>query len=71
MKKLERKCKIRDKKKEEAKKKFEAIQALRFGHAIKLENLKYAEPSDHLAKLKNDFNKAERIAVKRIEESKE
>ena len=69
-KKLEKNCKKHDKKKEEEKKKFEAVQALRFGHSIKLENLKYAEPSDQLAKLKNDFNKAERESVKRIEDSK-
>ena len=70
MKKLEKNCKKHEKKKEEEKKKFEAVQALRFGHAIKLENLKYAEPSDQLAKLKNDFNKAERTAVSQIEDAK-
>ena len=70
MKKLEKNCKKHEKKKEEEKKKFEAVQALRFGHAIKLENLKYAEPSDQLAKLKNDFNKSERESVRRIEEAK-
>jgi cilia- and flagella-associated protein 44 len=70
MKKLEKNCKKHEKRKEEEKKKFEAVQALRFGHAIKLENLKYAEPSDQLAKLKNDFNKSERESVKKIEEAK-
>lgn len=70
MKKLEKNCKKHEKKKEEEKKKFEAVQALRFGHSIKLENLKYAEPSDQLAKLKNDFNKAERDSVKKIEDAK-
>lgn len=68
--KLEKNNKRHEKKKEEEKKKFEAVQALRFGHAIKLENLKYAEPSDQLAKLKNDFIKAERDSVKKIEEAK-
>lgn len=68
--KLKKNCKRHEKKKEEEKKKFEAVQALRFGHAIKLENLKYAEPSDQLAKLKNDFMKSERESVKRIEDAK-
>ena len=68
--KLNKNCGRHEKKREEEKKKFEAVQALRFGHAIKLENLKYAEPSDQLAKLKNDFMKAERESVKQIEDAK-
>ena len=71
MKGLEKNCKKRERKKEEAKKEFEDIQALRFGHTIKLENLKYAEASDQLAKLKNDFTKAEKDAVKRVEDAKD
>ena len=68
--KLNKNCGRHEKKREEEKKKFEAVQALRFGHAIKLENLKYAEPSDQLAKLKNDFMKSERESVKQIEDAK-
>ena len=70
MKEYERKKKEAEKKKDSARKKYEEIQKLRFGHAINLENLKYAQPSDQLAKLQKDFEKAEKEAVKRIEEAK-
>lgn len=66
----EKNIKLLTKEKEEAQKKFEAIQALKFGQKIKLDNLKYAESSEHLAKLKTDFSKVERDAINRIEESK-
>mmetsp|Transcript_13054 Transcript_13054/g.24383 ORF Transcript_13054/g.24383 Transcript_13054/m.24383 type:complete len:1620 (+) Transcript_13054:1554-6413(+) len=58
------------KKKDEELKKYEAIQALKYGHTIDLDLLSHAEPTASLEHLKEKFDNAERDSVRRIEEAK-
>lgn len=58
------------KRKEEELKKYEAIQALKYGHTIDLDLLSHAEPTASLEHLKEKFDTAEKDAVRRIEEAK-
>jgi WD40 repeat protein len=56
--------------KEEELKKYEAIQALKYGHTIDLDLLSHAEPTASLENLKEKFETAERESVRSIEEAK-
>ena len=53
--------------KAEAQKKYDDIQALKFGHKINLDYLGYAEPGERLDKLKEQFETLNKESVKKIE----
>ena len=53
--------------KAEAQKKYDDIQALKFGHKINLDYLGYAEPGERLDKLKEQFETLNKELVKKIE----